>query len=71
MFYWFLFGGFGIAAMIPILYEIEGGEINHLSESQLTSLYFDYLSYRFVLPKGIQCCSVLEFYNCNKGNYDY
>lgn len=71
MFTFSMFGGFVIAAIIPVLYEMEGGEMKHLNSDQLTSLYFDYINYRDLLPKGVACCSVLEFYNCNKGNYEY
>lgn len=70
LFYWFIFGGFGIAAIIPVLYELEGGEIKYLNSDQLKSLYFDFIKYRDTLQKGVSCCSVLEYYNCNKDKYE-
>lgn len=70
MVYWFMFGGFWIAAIIPILHEMEGGEIKNLNCCQLKSLYFDYVKYRDTLAKGISCCSVLEYFNANKEKYN-
>lgn len=69
MFLWTFFGGFAIAALIPIMYEIEGGEIKHLNSEQLKRLYFDYVAYRERLPSWTLAVSVLEYYKANKANY--
>lgn len=70
MLYWFFFGGFIIAALIPVLYEIEGGEIKNLNSEQLKSLYFDYVKYRGALGAAAARMSVLDYYMANKGKYD-
>lgn len=67
--YWFLFGGFFISALIPVFYDIEGGEIKNLSSDKLKCLYFDYIKYRDALGTDARPVSVLEYYNANKGNY--
>ena len=70
IFYWFLFGGFFIAALIPVFYELEGGEIKDLNSEQLKRLYFDYLKYRDTIGEKARRVSVLEYYNANKGKYE-
>ena len=70
IFYWFLFGGFAIASLIPLLYEMSGGEMKELNSDQLRALYFDYIEYRDNLTLLASRVSVLEYYNANKGKYE-
>lgn len=70
MFYWFFFGGFAVAALIPVIYEIECGEIKNLNSEQLKALYFDYVKYRDALGASVVRISVLDYYIANKGKYD-